>query len=98
MKNRYKYTIWEVVEKLKQRVSFYGLYRIFDKFEQFRVEKDVDRSTTQEQLDKLEQTHSKSLETLQKQFDQKLKEDQKNSLKLVSYIIKLVDQVTEQQE
>ena len=33
---RKDYRILDIVAKIKQRVSFYGIYRLYDKFEMFR--------------------------------------------------------------
>ena len=36
VKYRKDYAILDIVAKIKQRVSFYGIYRMYDKFETFR--------------------------------------------------------------
>ena len=34
VKARYELGIWQIVDKIKKRVTFFGVYRLFDKLEQ----------------------------------------------------------------
>ena len=35
---RSKFSPYDIIRKIKQRVSFFGIYRLYDKFEQYRCE------------------------------------------------------------